>query len=110
LEIQLNGFSISFPFDMDDKYNQFEMQSKGYLSSTVLKIENGDMFILNFYEPARFKHDIDEILKMYTLYYGENIVFIEDLTKENVLAAIHYIFNKKLYKKMVLIELPIDTE
>ena len=33
MEIQCNGFTVSFPYDIDDKYDQFEMQSKGYLST-----------------------------------------------------------------------------
>ena len=101
MEIQCNGFTVSFPYDIDDKYDQFEMQSKGYLSNTVLKLKNGNEFIINFYESARFQRDVDEELKNNGLFYEENVVFIEEITKEKLLGAINNIFKNKIYKKMV---------
>ena len=101
MEIQCKGFSVSFPYDVDDKLNQFEMQAKGCLSNTILKLNSGIEYEINFYDSTRFKQDVDEEVKIYGLFYEENVVLIEEITKEKLLYALNKIFDGGLCKKMV---------
>ena len=101
MEIQCDGFKFYFPYNANDKYGLFEMQSKGYLYGTILEIERGDKFQINFYDSTRFKQDVDDEIRIYGLFYEENVVLIEEITKEKVLAAINNIVDNELYRKMV---------
>ncbi len=36
MNVEYNGFQVSFDSDFDNEFNKFEMQSKGYLYGTIL--------------------------------------------------------------------------
>jgi hypothetical protein len=55
MEIKQNGFQVFFDHNLDDVLVQFEIQSKGYLYGTILKINNEKEYQINFYDSSRFK-------------------------------------------------------
>ncbi|MFJ8461709.1 hypothetical protein ACIQ57_21665 [Lysinibacillus xylanilyticus] len=101
MEIKQNGFQVFYDQDLDDEPVQFEIQSKGYLYGTILKINNENEFQINFYDSSRFKQDVDDELKMYSFFYEENVVLVEKITKEKLLSAINDVFLGGVYKKMI---------
>lgn len=107
MNVDNNNYIISFTNDFSDDLFQFEMESKGYLYNTKLLLKNGRSFNIVFYDTTRFKQDVDEVLENgLACFYEENLVIVEKLTKEILLEAIEYIWNKKLYLKMV----PLNEE
>lgn len=101
MDVEYDGFQISFDCDFDDELNKFEIQSKGYLYGTILKINYGNKYQINFYDSTRFKQDVDDELKTDSFFYEGNVVLIEKVTKAKVLTAINDIFSGKIYKKMI---------
>jgi len=97
-----NDFQLFFNCDIDDSLVLFELKSKGYLSGTILEINNGNKYTLNFYDSTRFKQDVDEELAGDDFFYEENVVIIRKITKDNILVAVNNIVMKKTFEKMIL--------
>ncbi|MCL2152418.1 MAG: hypothetical protein FWH57_05585 [Oscillospiraceae bacterium] len=101
VEYSNQNYNVIFACDLNDERIQFETESKGCLFGTVIEIEGKSRYQVNFYNSTRFKQDVDEELKNDSLFYEENIVIVEEFTRENLLNAISCIVNNKLYEKMV---------
>ncbi|WDF59353.1 hypothetical protein PQ462_21910 [Flavobacterium sp. KACC 22758] len=100
MEIQGNSFVITFNCNMDDLF-LMEIKSKGCVLGAILTIKNEIKIEINFYDPTRFKQEMEDEIDCYDFFYLENAVIIKEITIDEILVAVDSIVSKKVYERMV---------
>lgn len=95
-------YSIEITDDFNNELFLFEMESKGYLTNTLLRIKNGNSYKLDFYDIVRLKQDAEsELLDGLPCFYQENLIIVDSLNKKKILNAIEFVWKNKTFLRMV---------
>lgn len=92
---------IDMDYYIKDKLYQFEVESKGYLSDVIIEFPNQQRYNVSFYTIERFKQDLSEEMLKDDFFYEENIIFLENITLENLLRTISVFNERKIYMRLI---------
>jgi hypothetical protein len=99
----MNGI-LSQLVDMDyytkDELYQLEVKSKGCLLNVTIEFLNQLRYKVSFYNIKRFEQDLtDGMFENY--FFEENIIFLKDVTLENIIKVISIFNEKKMYRRLI---------
>lgn len=86
---------------LDDELYQLEVLSKGCLLNVNVEFSNNQEYLLSFYNLDRFYQDIKDELEEDDFIYEENIVFLREVSLNNILSIIKYFEEKKYYNRFI---------
>ncbi len=78
-------YEVVFPQDFEDF--EWEIQSKGYFSDIII-INNGNRYLINFYDPVRFSQDVQSRIDCIGFFSEKNVAIIPMVTKENIILCV----------------------
>jgi hypothetical protein len=92
---------VDMDYYIKDELYQFEVENKGCLLNVSIKFPNHLIYRISFYNITRFEQDLDEEMIDDCFFYEENIVFLKNITLENIIKTIYTFNEKKIYLRLI---------
>lgn len=79
---------IEYPIEWNERDN-VERPAKGWLNDVKVIKDNGNVYMLSFYDPIRIAQDLDEEIKLgKSGIIEKGLIVVKEVTKENIEKAI----------------------
>ncbi len=98
---------LIFQYEFGER-EQFEAQSRGYLSHVFVELSNKKKYPVVFYDRVRLAQDLEEELKLGNKFIAEpGLIILPEVTIENMLAAINRLEKERYFDSFVPCRSPI---